>query len=65
MRSPLSLSFLLGLSFLVLTSAHWVELDPGDKECFHETLEPHDKVCVVSAVMRGERGQVEVERIEC
>lgn len=35
----------LALGFLSVTSsAHRIEVEPGEKECFYETLQPQDRV---------------------
>jgi hypothetical protein len=39
------LALLSALTFLLsLSAAHRIEIDPGGKECFHENLQPQDRV---------------------
>ena len=48
LRTPF---FALNVFFVLLhlTSAHRIEIDPGDKECFFETLQPQDRVRAVES----------------
>ena len=43
-RSRFHPILLITLVFLALGSAHRIEVDPGEKECFYETLQPQDRV---------------------
>jgi hypothetical protein len=48
----------------ITTIAHRVEIDPGQRQCYFETLEPQDKVCHVmsySVKTRGPDGTDEVD----
>jgi len=35
---------ILAFSLLPFSTAHRIEIDPGEKECYHETLQPQDRV---------------------
>jgi len=41
-RLPLLLTLALG--FLSFGAAHRIEVEPGEKECFYEMLQPQDRV---------------------
>jgi hypothetical protein len=38
------------LAFLLSTTAHRIEIDPGGKECYFENLQPQDRVRALCAI---------------
>jgi hypothetical protein len=52
MRVPTAIYALATFALALICSAHRIEIEPGEKECFYETLQPQDKVSLSSAQCR-------------
>ena len=59
-RLPLLLTLALGV--LSFGAAHRIEGEPGEKECFYETLQPQDRVghCTHNSCSAETHGQMTV-----
>lgn len=49
------------LAFLLSTTAHRIEIDPGGKECYFENLQPQDRVRAICAISPEHELQLQLQ----
>ncbi|RSH81533.1 p24 complex component [Saitozyma podzolica] len=49
------------LAFLLSTTAHRIEIDPGGKECYFENLQPQDRMTVTYEVGGSSGGHLDID----